>query len=83
MGRDTTKPVFGVSDKARFKAVSSATETSLKNEILLVASLDMILYKKRITKAMISLSGCADWSVPLLLANPEDRFHMHLRHIKI
>ena len=28
MGRDVTKPVFGVSDKARRKPVSSATETS-------------------------------------------------------
>ena len=27
MGRDARKPVFGVSDKARFKPVSSATET--------------------------------------------------------
>ena len=28
MGLDATKPVFGVSDKASFKPVSSATETS-------------------------------------------------------
>ena len=28
MGLDATKPVFGVSDKASFKQVSSATETS-------------------------------------------------------
>ena len=28
MGLDTTKPVFGVSDKARLKPVASATETS-------------------------------------------------------
>ena len=28
MGPDVTKPVFGVSDKARFKPVSSAKETS-------------------------------------------------------
>ena len=27
-GPDTTKPVFGVSDKVTFKPVSSATETS-------------------------------------------------------
>ena len=27
MGRDLTKPVFGVSDKAGLKPVSSATET--------------------------------------------------------
>ena len=30
----------------------------------------MILYTKRITKALISLRGCACWSVPLLSANP-------------
>ena len=48
MGLDTTKPVFGVSDKARIKPVSSATETSQKIEISPVASLDMILSKKRI-----------------------------------
>ena len=45
-----TKPVFGVSDKARLKPVSSATQTSKKIEILPVASLDMILSKKQITK---------------------------------
>ena len=28
LGLDATKPVFGVSDKASFKTVSSATETS-------------------------------------------------------
>ena len=28
MGHDATKPVFGVSDKASFKAVFSGTETS-------------------------------------------------------
>ena len=28
IGLDATKPVFGVSDKASFKPVSSATETS-------------------------------------------------------
>ena len=27
MGRDATKPIFGVSDKARLKAVSLATQT--------------------------------------------------------
>ena len=45
----------GVSDIARLKPVSSATETSYKIEIWLVSSLDMILYNKRITKALIRL----------------------------
>ena len=43
MSRNVRKPVFGASNKARLKPVSSATETNLKNEITLVASLDMIL----------------------------------------
>ena len=37
------KPVFGVSVKASFKPVSSATETSQKIEISTVASLHMVL----------------------------------------
>ena len=70
LGLDTTKAVFGVSDKPKLKPVSSSTETSQKIEISLVASLDMILSKKRITKALISLCGCAGWSAPSLFANP-------------
>ena len=46
MGLSVTKPVFGVSGKARLKPVSSTTENSLKSEISLEASLDMILSKK-------------------------------------
>ena len=42
MGFLTTKPVFGVSDKVRYKPVCSATGTSQKNEISLVASLDTV-----------------------------------------
>ena len=41
------KPVFGVSDSARFKPVSLATETSYKIESSLIASLDRILFKKK------------------------------------
>ena len=51
------KPVFRVSDKARFKPVSSATEASSKIEMLLVAGLDIIISKKRITKALTRLRG--------------------------
>ena len=32
-------------------------------------SLYMILYNKRITKALIRLRGCAGWSAPLLFAD--------------
>ena len=44
------------------------TQTSLNIEILLEASLNIILSSRQITKALISLRGCADWSAPLLLA---------------
>ena len=40
MGLGVTKPVLRVSDKARIKPVSSATETSQKIEISPVGSLD-------------------------------------------
>ena len=43
----------------------------------------MILSKKRITKALISLRGCAGWSAPLLLANPEGRFSRVEAHLLI
>ena len=70
MGRVTRKPVFGVSVKASFKPVSSAKETILKIEISPVASLHMKLSKKRLTKTLISLRECANWSAPVLFANP-------------
>ena len=38
MGLDATKPVFGVSEKARHKPLSSATQTSQKIEISTVSS---------------------------------------------
>ena len=62
-----------VTDKVRFKPVCSEKETNEKMKISLIASLDMILSIKRITKALIRLHGCAGWSVHLLFANPEDR----------
>ena len=34
----------------------------------------MVLSKKQITKALISLRRCAGWSAPLVFASPEDRF---------
>ena len=70
MGLVARKPVFRVSDNARFKPVSSATETSWKIKISHVAALHMILSKKRISKALIRLGGCAGWSAPVLFANP-------------
>ena len=70
MGLVARKPVFGVSDKARLKPDSSATETSKNIAISLETSLDMILSNKRIIKALMSLRGCAGWSMPVLFANP-------------
>ena len=64
------KPVFGVSDEVILKPVCSATETSKKIEISLVGSLDIILSKKRIAKALIKLRGYAGWSAHLMFANP-------------
>ena len=55
MGRDVKKPVSGVSNRVIFKLACSATETSLKIEISLISSLDMILYNKPITKGLIRL----------------------------
>ena len=49
-------------------------------EISPVASLHMIPSKKRITKALIRLSGSAGWSAPMLFANP--RVAAHLRAIR-
>ena len=69
-----TKPTFGGSEKVRFKVACSAIETSQKTEILQVASLDMVLSNKRITKVLIRLHRCAGWSMPLLFAHPVDRF---------
>ena len=63
------QPVFGVSEKVRFKPACSATETSSIYATSLVASVDMILSNKQITQALIRLRGCAGWSAPLLFAN--------------
>ena len=47
---------------------------NLSSGISLVASLDMILSNKRITKPLIRPRRCAGWSAPLFFSNPEDRF---------
>ena len=76
VGLDPTKPVFKVSDIVRLTTVPSATETrNLKK--LLVSSLDMILSKKWITKALISLCRCTCWSGSSLFANPRRQVFSH------
>ena len=42
-----------------------------KLKFLRVARLNMVLSKKRVTKALIRLRGCAGWSAPVLFANPQ------------
>ena len=81
MGLDTTKLVFGISDKVRFKPACLATKTSKTTENELVASLAMILSDKQITKALIRLRGCAGFSAPLLFANPRRQFSRAEAHI--
>ena len=86
MGLIARKPVCGVSEKASFKPVSSARETSLKIEISPAASLHIILSKKLITKVLIRLPGCAGWSATVLLANlrrGEDRFFHVEAHMEL
>ena len=46
----------------------------------LLKQIDMILSSKRIKKALISLRGCAGWSVTVLFA-PPDRFCRHEAHL--
>ena len=74
---DTTKSVFRVSFKVRFKPACSATETIQEIGSWLVASLYTMLFKKRIhvTKVLIR------WSAPLLFAHPKDRFSHVETHI--
>ena len=65
------KPVFGVSDKASFKLVSSATETSLH----------MILSKKRITGAD-QTAGMRRLVCAFVVRKPgKDRFCRYEAHI--
>ena len=64
LGCVATKPVLGFTDNVIYKPACSATETSKKIDLSLVASLDMKLSIKRIIKALIRLV-CA-----FLFANP-------------
>ena len=50
-------------------------------KISLVASLHMKLSKKRITKVLIRLGGCAGWSTPVLLQPPKDSFSCDKAHM--
>ena len=41
----------------------------------------MILSNKRITKVLIRLCRCTDWSASVLFANPKDRFSHAAAHL--
>ena len=53
------KPVFMVFDQVRHKLACSAIEASWSLEILVIASIGIILSKKRTTEVLIRLRGCA------------------------
>ena len=80
MVHDVKTPIFGISDKARLKPVSSATETCQKVEISLVASFDMILSNTEITKVLIRLHRLV-WV--FVVHNPPDRFSHMKAHIQV
>ena len=67
MGLVARKPVFRIFNKVRFKPVCLVTETNKKIEISLVESLDIILSKKRIAKALIRVRGAQAAQADLLL----------------
>ena len=48
-----------------------------------MASLNTVLSKTWITKALIRLHICAGWSTPVLYSTPEDRFSRDKAHITI
>ena len=66
LGRVTRKPAFVVCDIVKLKPDCLASETSRNIEILRIASGIIKLSRKRTTKALLSLRGCAGWSAPLL-----------------
>ena len=54
------------------------SETSWKTRFLSIASSAIILYSGWILKALIILSGCTDWSAPMMLACNKIRFSRHI-----
>ena len=68
MSHVTRKPVFVVSDQVRLKPACSARGASKSIEILDLASISIILSRKRTTKTLIRLPGCSGRSASLLVA---------------
>ena len=57
-----------VSDQVGLKLACSATEASMKLDILVAESRDITLSRQRTIKALIRQRRCAGWTVPLLFA---------------
>ena len=70
LGLNGKKPIFGFPTKLDSNQSAPLQREAGKLKFHLVAILDMILSKKRITEALIRLRRCAGWSAPLLFANP-------------
>ena len=59
---------LGSSDEVRLKLACSATEASMRLEILVTETRDITLSRQRTIKALIRLRGWAGWAAPLLFA---------------
>ena len=62
------KHVFGSFQPGQTQLARSATEASMRLEILVTETRDITLSRQRTTKVLIRLRGCAGWSAPLLFA---------------
>ena len=58
----------GVSDQVRLKLACSATEASMRLEVLVTKTRDITLSRQRTTKALVRLREFAGWSAPFLFA---------------
>ena len=56
------KHVFGFCHQVNFIPAGTATEMRHTIEILHLGSLDVLLSRKRLAKALLRLHGCAGWS---------------------
>ena len=76
MSHFTRNPVFRVCDQVRLKPACSATERLASLEILILASIGIMLSRQQKTKVLIRLQGCAGWSAPLLFTYGKTGFLM-------
>ena len=68
---------------AHTKSKSSTFPWAGWGEVLLIASLDMILLKKQITKLLMTLRVCTGWSAPLLYKSPKTVFSVAVQLIYV